>query len=247
MDKIFLITGCNSGLGYQLTQKLLSLKKTVIGVSKTKKKIFNKQFHYIKHDLRNKIDDKSIKKINLFFKNKSKIQIIINAAVDIDDLKGKKLDYEKTLKQIYINFINQYLLIAKILNKSKNNQINICLISSVNIFLFDKVFSLGYNLSKSLQFELYKFLLTRFKNYNVKIVFLSGMQTKMYSKTLTRKFKNNSYLYNKKIKKALNVKSVANGIIHFINNSKKKALFLPKKYKFALIFHYFIKTFNILK
>ena len=53
MDKIFLITGCNSGLGYQLTQKLLSLKNTVIGISKTKKKIFNKQFHYIKHDLRN--------------------------------------------------------------------------------------------------------------------------------------------------------------------------------------------------
>ena len=111
----------------------------------------------------------------MFFKNKNKIQIIINAAVDIDDLKGKKLDYEKTLKQIYINFINQYLLIAKILNKSKNNQINICLISSVNVFLFDKVFSLGYNLSKSLQFELYKFFLTRFKNYNVKIIFLSGM------------------------------------------------------------------------
>ena len=98
----------------------------------------------------------------MFFKNKNKIQIIINAAVDIDDLKGKKLDYEKTLKQININFINQYLLIAKILNKSKNNQINICLISSVNVFLFDKVFSLGYNLSKSLQFELYKFFLTRF-------------------------------------------------------------------------------------
>ena len=86
MDKVFLITGCNSGLGYQLTQKLLGLKNTVIGISKTKKKIFNKQFHYIKHDLRNKIDDKSIKKINLFFKNKNKIQIIINAAVDIDDL-----------------------------------------------------------------------------------------------------------------------------------------------------------------
>ena len=36
MDKIFLITGCNSGLGYQLTQKLLALKNTVIGISKTK-------------------------------------------------------------------------------------------------------------------------------------------------------------------------------------------------------------------
>ena len=73
------------------------------------------------------------------------------------------------------------------------------------------------------------------------------MKTKMYSKTLTRKFKNNSYLYNKKIKKVLNVKYVANEIIHFINNSKKRTLFLPKKYKFALIFYYFIKTFSILK
>ena len=73
------------------------------------------------------------------------------------------------------------------------------------------------------------------------------MQTKMYSKTLTRKYKNNSYLFNKKIKKVLNIKSVANEIIHFINNSKKKVLFLPKKYKFALMFYYFIKTFNILR
>ncbi len=76
MDKIFLITGCNSGLGYQLTQKLLSLKKTVIGVSKTKKKIFNKQFHYIKHDLRNKIDDKSIKKLIYFLKIKVKFKLL---------------------------------------------------------------------------------------------------------------------------------------------------------------------------
>ena len=68
-----------------------------------------------------------------------------------------------------------------------------------------------------------------------------------YRLNILNQFKNNSYLYNKKIKKALNAKSVANEIIHFINNSKKKALFLPKKYKFALIFYYFIKTFNILK
>ena len=44
MDKIFLITGCNSGLGYQLTQKLLGLKNTVIGISKTKKKYLINNF-----------------------------------------------------------------------------------------------------------------------------------------------------------------------------------------------------------
>ena len=53
MKKVFLVTGSSSGIGKAITKNLLKKKYNVVGISRSKNQIFNKNFTHIKTDLKN--------------------------------------------------------------------------------------------------------------------------------------------------------------------------------------------------
>jgi len=246
MNKIFLITGSNSGLGMAISKEILKDTADIICISKSNQKIFHDNLLYIKYDLTNEITKKLIHTINNKLKKYKEINIILNAAIDIKD-NNNEININNNLNQLKINFYNQYSLLINILKNKKQKKINLLFVSSFNVLLFNRVDSIGYNLSKSFQFELFKNLKLKFPKYNPKIIFLAGMNTKMYSKSLKRYISQKSLKYKLKLSNSMNVTFVAKEIMIFLRNKKKDVLFLPKKYKFGLILNYIFQILKILK
>ena len=102
MNKIFLITGSNSGLGMAISKEILKDTADIICVSKSNQKIFHDNLLYIKYDLTNEITKKLIHTINNKLKKYKEINIILNAAIDIKD-NNNEININNNLNQLKIN------------------------------------------------------------------------------------------------------------------------------------------------
>lgn len=247
---IFIITGVSSGLGVELSNQAILNGNFVIGISRTKNKFLEKKkkFRYINHDFYEKLSTSKITKIKKCISSKKykKIYLLLNAAIDHQDFSHQKINWTAFNNQFYINFVNQLFLFQNltesfVISKTIN-------ISTLNFFFKHKGKSVGYNISKTLSFETFEILSKYMKNIDFRHIFLSGMQTKMYKKSLKINFiKKKISFHNEKFNNALKPNIVAKIILNFIDNYSAKILFIPKKYKWIMILRHFYNTIKLLK
>lgn len=120
MSKNILITGCSSGLGLALTNFYLENNFVVYGISRTKPKIKNKNFHFKEFDLS---DLSQIKpELTSFIDNIKEIQTVyLNAGVLGDIKEMGKLSINEIKDVLDLNvFANKELLDILSTNKVNN-------------------------------------------------------------------------------------------------------------------------------
>lgn len=144
-NKIYLITGTSSGIGEAIAKFLLKKNYKVIGVSRSKVKIKNKNYFHIYCDISDRSSD--IKILNLIKKNNFKLDgIVNNAGINIPNKFDKisNLDFKKIMKT---NLEAPFFIIQKMIKQIKNGG------SIVNISSFSSIsggpFSSHYAISKS--------------------------------------------------------------------------------------------------
>ncbi len=129
-NKIILITGCNGQVGTSLVNLYISLGSKVYGLDFIgKKKINDKNFHYIYCDIRK---EKNLKRtLQKIFKIEKKIDVIINsAATAIFNNYVKRTEKEienvfKTNVSSIIYIIKNYSILFKKFKMKKGNILNI--------------------------------------------------------------------------------------------------------------------------
>jgi|688.fasta_scaffold185530_1 short-subunit dehydrogenase len=246
---ILIITGTSSGLGMELSNQAILEGNFVISISRTRNVLLekNKKFTHINHDFCRRLSINKIKKIQYYISTiqYKKIYLFLNAAIDQKDFSHQKINWVAFNEQLNINFANQLFLFQElteivIINKLVN-------ISSLNFFFKLKGSSVGYNISKTLSLETFEIIAQYIKNIDIRHVFLSGMQTKMYKKSLKRNLDEKRNCFAEKFNNALKPTIVAKSILKFINNTSTKTLYIPKKYKWLMLLkhlHNIIKLFK---
>jgi short-subunit dehydrogenase len=239
MRDIFVVTGCSSGLGKELSLLLLKKNFLVIGISRNNPGIKKKNFFFIK----NNFEKFSNNKNNILFLKKfvlkRNIKLIINAGINFSNKQKFKLVQVK--KVLDINFVNQFYFLVNIINKYNSKIKEISFISSYDVFTKEPKQFFAYSLSKIFLFELAK-LFYKYSNsflFNVRVIILGGIKTKMYARS------NKDLVFNKKKNKinGMEIGYVSEGIINFLLNSKKRVFFLPKRYKLKSI-KFYIRNFK---
>ena len=223
MNKTILVTGCSSGLGYELCKQLLNKKYVVIGLSrkigKAKKFEKNTNFNFYECDFRELSN--IVQTVKQIKKNSLKISILINNA----SVFSLKKDYE-TSDQEMDNIINTNINgtikltrnMIKVFNISKI--FNILSVSSLNGLKNQALYSASKHALKG-YFE----SLAR-ENINKKDIinfYPGGIDTELW-----KKIKNNKI----NPKKFMSTESVALYIINHINLPKdlfvKEIVFFPR-------------------
>jgi NAD(P)-dependent dehydrogenase (short-subunit alcohol dehydrogenase family) len=181
--KIFLITGSNSGIGYEITKKLLNNNQYLtIGIGRTSSKLKSKNFKFIKFDLKSTNFNNLFKKINKFTNH---IDCFINNA-GVSFPGNKTGDLKKTFEtNVFAGYkISKYLCDKNILKK-KLNLIHIGSISG-KIALPNNI---SYNCSKAALLMMSKSFALDYAKYNVRSnsVVLGYFPTKMTLSTFKNK------------------------------------------------------------
>jgi short-subunit dehydrogenase len=239
MRNIFVITGCSSGLGKELSLLLLEKKFTVIGISRRDPQIRNKKFFFIKRNFEKSSNNKNNILFLKKFVLKKNIKIIINAGINFSNKQEFKLAQVK--KILDINFVNQFYFLVNIINKYNSKIKEISFISSYDVFTKEPKQFFAYSLSKVFLFELTK-LFYRYSNsfsFNARVIILGGIKTKMFTTS------NKDLVFNK-IKNKINTMKTtyaSEKIINFLLSSNKRILFLPKRYKLKSI-KFYVKNFK---
>ncbi len=167
MKKTVLITGANSGIGFALTQKLLSENYFVIGTSRNGKiDITSENLLVVTLDV---TDEKSIKEANLQIRNQFKnIDILINNAGIAPDL-DRLLPDAETLKATFetnvfglVNFTES--IVDMISNNGKIFNIS-SIMGTLNRIINED--STAYRMSKSAVNMYTKTLSTRLSDKNI--------------------------------------------------------------------------------
>lgn len=145
MKKVFLVTGSSSGIGKAITKNLLKRKYNVLGISRGKNQIINKNFTHIKTDLGN---INSINKIFEVLKNKNiKLDgLVNNAGINLPN-KFNKISLDDYDTVLNINIRAPFFLLQKLLPliKKKGSIVNISSFSSYS----GGPYSTHYAISKS--------------------------------------------------------------------------------------------------
>jgi short-subunit dehydrogenase involved in D-alanine esterification of teichoic acids len=190
-NKIILITGTNSGIGLELTKKLLKYNNTVIAFfnknSNNLNKLKSKKLIKIKCDL------SSLSNLDLI-RNKIKKfnpEIIVNNAVYtniIDNINLESVKEDKFFKNYYKSFNVNYFTILKLIfiyfNKIKNNKIKLIInVSSTEGIISNNKLngSMMYKTTKSSINALTKCLYHSLAKYNVNVFALhpGSVKTKL--------------------------------------------------------------------
>ena len=150
-SKVYLITGATSGIGLDLTKKILMKKNYVICCGRSfkeldnfvKKKKINKFYQKIKVDF-SKIDNLKI------FNKIKKVDFVINAAGFAEHNLIKFFNIDIFLKLMNVNCIFPISLIAELYKKNKiADNGKIVLVSSLLNYKKTTIGSLGYGVAKS--------------------------------------------------------------------------------------------------
>lgn len=192
--KIFLITGSTSGIGYEITKKLLNNDQYfTIGIGRTASKLKSKNFKFIKFNLESANFHNLFKKINKFTNH---IDCFINNA-GVSFPGNRAEDLKKTFEtNVFAGYkISKYLCDKNILKK-KLNLIHIGSISG-KVALPNNI---SYNSSKAALLMMSKSFALDYAKYNVRsnAIVLGYFPTKMTMST----FKNNKSK-NKKINRTM--------------------------------------------
>lgn|GEM_PF-3876722 len=136
MDKVYIITGGNKGLGEAFVDYVLEQPNTiVISVSR---KMNSKQtdylntgrFVFINQDLSAKIDYTAFKKLDYVINNQLEITFISNAGTINPLNEVSRLDDQDIIEAVNINVISPVLIVKYLLQHFKANKINFINITS---------------------------------------------------------------------------------------------------------------------
>lgn len=228
MSKVLLITGTSSGLGRDLSNYFIKKKFTVIGISRRKTNINNKNYIHFCLDLTNRKKLESC--ILKIYKKFKKIDCLINNAA----MKNKYLffpflkneDFEKVINlNIFSNLYLTKFVSNQMLRNRSGSIINISSIASDLLFKGDSV----YASSKSFIETFSKVLAQEVGPFGVSC---DVIKISLYNGNLSKGItKENLKIIRKKInkKKFLNVQNIGSLIENKI--FKKKNKFNCKIYK----------------
>ena len=184
--KIIVISGTSSGIGFYLAKELLKYKCKVIGLSRKKTNIKNKNFFNYFGDILIEDDQKSFLEF-LKIKNK-KIDILINNA----GVSKNGYDLKDIKENVNTNFISTISLTKKLIDLMKNKGGSIINISSIaSLYGFPN--NPGYNASKAALNSMTKSLANDFAKYNIRCnslllgYFKSKMTIKSFKNSKSRK------------------------------------------------------------
>ena len=184
--KIIVISGTSSGIGFYLAKELLKYKCKVIGLSRKKTNIKNKNFFNYFGDILIEDDQKSFLE---FLKIKyKKIDILINNA----GVSKNGYDLKDIKENVNTNFISTISLTKKLIDLMKNKGGSIINISSIaSLYGFPN--NPGYNASKAALNSMTKSLANDFAKYNIRCnslllgYFKSKMTIKSFKNSKSRK------------------------------------------------------------
>ena len=184
--KIIVISGTSSGIGFYLAKELLKYKCKVIGLSRKKTNIKNKNFFNYFGDILIEDDQKSFLE---FLKIKyKKIDILINNA----GVSKNGYDLKVIKENVNTNFISTISLTKKLIDLMKNRGGSIINISSIaSLYGFPN--NPGYNASKAALNSMTKSLANDFAKYNIRCnslllgYFKSKMTIKSFKNSKSRK------------------------------------------------------------
>ncbi len=132
----FVVTGATSGIGFSITQHLLQLGASVVGIGRNEDKLMdiknsNPNFNYEIRDLSLDIDSLS-ELIDLIVINHGKLDGIVLCAGIQDTLPIGSIKYEKAKKLFDINYFSNLMLIKGFSKKKNHNSASsIVIISSI--------------------------------------------------------------------------------------------------------------------
>jgi len=135
-----IVTGASSGIGKEISLRLLKLGFEVIGVSRRVPEIENENFTHIEADLS---DEKSTTKLCNFLK-KEKIYMLVNCAGFGRFEPHEELKYKTITEMTFLNLTAPMLLTNSVLRELKNNDgylININSIEAIRASKFAGVYS----------------------------------------------------------------------------------------------------------
>ena len=184
--KIIVISGTSSGIGFYLAKELLKYKCKVIGLSRKKTNIKNKNFFNYFGDILIEDDQKSFLE---FLKIKyKKIDILINNA----GVSKNGYDLKDIKENVNTNFISTISLTKKLIDLMKKKGGSIINISSIaSLYGFPN--NPGYNASKAALNSMTKSLANDFAKYNIRCnslllgYFKSKMTIKSFKNSKSRK------------------------------------------------------------
>ena len=184
--KIIVISGTSSGIGFYLAKELLKYKCKVIGLSRKKTNIKNKNFFNYFGDILIEDDQKSFLE---FLKIKyKKIDILINNA----GVSKNGYDLKVIKENVNTNFISTISLTKKLIDLMKKKGGSIINISSIaSLYGFPN--NPGYNASKAALNSMTKSLANDFAKYNIRCnslllgYFKSKMTIKSFKNSKSRK------------------------------------------------------------
>ena len=184
--KIIVISGTSSGIGFYLAKELLKYKCKVIGLSRKKTNIKNKNFFNYFGDILIEDDQKSfLEFLKIEYK---KIDILINNA----GVSKNGYDLKDIKENVNTNFISTISLTKKLIDLMKNRGGSIINISSIaSLYGFPN--NPGYNASKAALNSMTKSLANDFAKYNIRCnslllgYFKSKMTIKSFKNSKSRK------------------------------------------------------------
>ena len=212
MKPCYLITGTSSGIGENIA-KFFSRKKTyIIGVSRKKNQIRNKNFCHLRGDL---VDKKFIDEIKNFLTTKKlKLDgLVNNAGINLPNKFNKisEDDYDKVMNN---NLKAPFFLIQKLLPFFKNKS------SIVNISSFSSIsggpYSSHYALSKSGLETLTKNLSIFFKDKKIRV---NAISPGLIRTRLAKNFKNHPY-FDRILLNRVGEKEEITNVVEFLLSNK---------------------------
>ena len=132
LSKNYLITGTSSGIGNAIAKYLLSKKHKVIGISRSKRNINNKNYIHIMEDISNRDCGKKV--LEILVANKIKLDgMVNNAGINMPNIFDKisRTDYDKIMD---VNLAGPFFLTQKITNRfnKQGSIVNISSFSSIS-------------------------------------------------------------------------------------------------------------------